>query len=124
MSTNQHPTPTCAELCARATQGPWIIHPAKPMDDSISDIKSGEQAVCSTCPDDCNYREWEEGEEEANAQLIARMSPENVMEIYQAVAWANQELFLTGTVPVNEGMPVSPLTRALNLLDGIAPERK
>lgn len=130
MST-QHPTPTCAELCARATKGPRIVdavmgeHPLEICLANPPPEQGNPVVIAATFVDNDDDPFITVEQARANAQLIARLSPEVVMEIYRALQCTHARLVHLESIEDAE----SPMTKAtviaaLNLLDGIAPKRK
>lgn len=79
------PTPI-RELCAKATKGPWSVAPAFPGDKTI-EIKELALAIedDDVTPDDAkrNY---------ANAELIARLNPQTVLMVVEALEAAHDAL--------------------------------
>lgn len=94
------------ELAARATKGPWVAnHKSVRLSDSI---KLAHRGPWGAAPE-----AWSkiDAEKTANAQLIARCSPEVLLAVYDVVEWAAK------SSPPQSGLRVMAV-QALALLDG------
>lgn len=109
MTTMKNPTPLL-ELCEKATKGPWTSTSSR----GLVYTKTG-KIVCAM-PHGIrrngllNQKKGVTDIETPDAQLIARLSPEVVKAVYEALEWAEKEL-----VSFNG----SPCEKALALLDGL-----
>lgn len=82
MSTPNQPTPSLRELCAKATPGPWRVRRGTAMA-----VESRSHVVASTGGFSDNRRDPEDLNRElsSNAQLIARLSPDVALAVYEAL---------------------------------------
>lgn len=104
--------PTIRDLCQRATPGPWRTYTYKglgPHDDEMTD----QRTVCTM--EDEKGRSIQvasvnqiEPHAEANAQLIARLSPEVVLRVVEALTDAH--------LYIDDGLEGSPAKRKAMLL--------
>lgn len=112
-------TPSLRELCAGATPGPWKVEDPM-MPDALSVVvgdKSHDWFFIADCPvmnapdDTPNLAQTE-----ANAALIARLSPEVALQVYEALEDAHD---FAGTVHGDLAAMIHMRTaQAMDALDG------
>lgn len=90
------------ELCEKATKGPWMPEGNMIFCDRMGGLLARTYDNCETGSDKNSSN---------NAQLIARLSPEVVKAVYEALAWAYN------AAPEQSGLEMEA-KRALALLDG------
>lgn len=104
-------SPTLLELCERATPGPWFLGPRSPYHGYRYAIRPDAEGHGWDVAHVCN------GEDaDANAQLIARCSPQNMKQVREALEGAERALCEANG---SAHHPASiQARRALALLDG------
>lgn len=112
--------PSLKSLCAAATPGPWVRGENRPMYlFSLEHLRTKRSALAEVLVQDWDSAVPQIPREtaDANAQLIARLSPDVALKVYEALEFIEATCDLKSDIHERS-------KQALRLLDGLTPRKE